>query len=201
VELAGHVKFRGKWYPAVRDLKLPPLPRTAAARRAATGPQIVVNSNSHKCLDVANYGTSNLDNVQQWTCHVPAETQNQLWNIVFVEYYIDQNNVRHSVYNFKESGTNECLEAYNWGVSDGTNVDIYNCAPASQTHGNQLWIADGGMGHLYNLGATVARGTWVTLDVVCTSRTGYGTNNGANVQLWHQTSTNGCGGANQEWDW
>ena len=201
VELIGHEQLTGTSYPVVRDLNVPALPGVPAERSMAVGVDpIVVNSNSFKCLDVANYGTSNLDNVQQWTCHLP-QTQNQLWNLSFVEYFIDQGNVRHSVYNFKESGTNECLEAYNWGVKDGTNVDIYACAPAGQHHGNQMWIADGGSGRLYNFGATVARSSWIALDVVCTAGTGYGKNSGANVQLWHQTSTNSCGGKNQEWDW
>jgi hypothetical protein len=201
--LAGYTVIHGKRYPVVRDPELPALPRRAAAARTASGfdPNIVNNS-SGKCLDVANYGTSNLDNVQQWTCHNP-QTQNQLWSFYFVENYVDQQGVTWPVYNIKEHGTNECLDAYNWGVKDGTNVDIYNCAPASQRHGNQLWIPEvpGGPSHVWNLAASADRGQWVGLDVVCTSGTGYGMNNGANVQLWHDTLSNSCGGDNQLWDW
>ncbi len=203
VELTGYNLFHGKWYPVVRDPGLPPLPRTSvAAHRASVIDPNIVNNRSGKCLDVANYGTSNLDNVQQWTCHSP-QTQNQLWSFYFVENYVDPRGVTWPVYNIKEHGTNECLEAYNWGVKDGTNVDIYNCAPASQRHGNQLWIPEvpGGPSHLWNLGASASRGQWVGLDVVCTSGTGYGNNNGANVQLWHDTVSNGCAGDNQLWDW
>ncbi|HLG77998.1 MAG TPA: RICIN domain-containing protein [Ktedonobacteraceae bacterium] len=178
-------------------------PSHPSAITASGGNFIIVNYNSDKCLDVANYGTSNLDNVQQWTCHSPS-TQNQLWSAHYVTSWTDPNTgVTYDVVQFIEQGTNECLEAYNWGTSDGTNVDIYNCAPASQMHENQLWIIETDQTYTYeyiwNYGATLLRGLGIALDVVCTSGTNNGQNNGANVQLWHETTNSACYGNNQIW--
>lgn len=154
----------------------------------------IVNYNSGKCLDVANYGTSNGDNVQQWNCHSPSTT-NQLWiavptNKTWSGYPVDQ---------IVEFGTDECLDASGWGTGNGTNVDIWQCGSSMQN--NQLWIVQSTSWNTYiwNYGATVARGIHVNLDVVCTSATNYGQSNGANVQLWQDAPNSACSGHNQIW--
>jgi Ricin-type beta-trefoil lectin domain-like/CHAP domain len=161
----------------------------------------IVNFNSGKCLDVANYGTGNGDNVQQWDCHSPSTT-NQLWIAVPVTSWTDpQTGSSYYVDEIIEYGTDECLDAYGWGTGNGTNVDIWQCGSSVQN--NQLWIVPPPPYYyniyIWNYGATVARGIHVNLDVVCTTATNYGQKNGANVQLYQDAPNSSCHAQNQIW--
>jgi len=205
VTVVGTSEVDGHQVPTLKDSALAPLPTNAAGSThikpaVSSGSVNLVVDISDRCADVANYGTGNLDNVQQWACHVPR-TQNQSWNFVVVANYIDAAGNEYNVDQIIEDGTNECMEAYNWGVNNGTNVDIYNCAPAEQMHGNQLWIVDPDHGGIWNYGATVDRSSWISLDVVCTAATGDAHNNGANVQLWQSNTQSPCYGENELWNW
>jgi len=84
-------------------------------------------------------------------------------------------------------------------VTNGSDVDIYNCAPVEQMHGNQLWLVERGSHRIGNYGASIDRGSFIALDVVCTKETKYGKQPGTKIQIWQEDPGNSCAGYNQKW--
>ncbi|MGW4895064.1 RICIN domain-containing protein [Kitasatospora sp. NPDC004240] len=84
----------------------------------------LINSNSGKCLEVADWRTDNGAPVRQWDCTGGA---NQIWEFRQVNYYAGEMLVN------KHSG--KCLEIGGWSTADGTPASQWDC------HGglNQVW--------------------------------------------------------------
>jgi hypothetical protein len=74
---------------------------------------------------------------------------------------------------------NKCLDAYNWGTSNGTPAAIWDCTGAA----NQQWNVN-------------PDGTITSVQSgLCLEAAGLGTTNGTKLQLWS------CwGGSNQKWN-
>lgn|GEM_PF-2380119 len=128
----------------------------------------VINVNSGKCLDAADWGTGNGTALQQWTCNTPP-ADNQLW-----QFQPTGNGYYHVISRHAPSKS--------WDVTGG---------PAATNNGTpiQLWDFAGGTnqqwqptssGGLYQF---VARNSSKCLDVKDTSDS-----NGARLQQWACTA-------------
>jgi mannan endo-1,4-beta-mannosidase len=143
---------------------------TGAAQIVSGDIYSIIARHSGKALDVANAGTVDGTNVQQWTNY---SYSNQQWIIT------DASSGYYKV--SPVSSTDKVLDVSGSGTADGTNVQIWTNYNAT----NQQWqfVANGSY---YNI---KARNSGKCLDVSSAS-----TADGANVQLWT------CGsGTNQQW--
>jgi len=90
-------------------------PIPAAATPATYYPNIIVNGNSAKCLEIENSSPSNGARAQQWTCVGQAGAY---WGL----RYLDQ-----TTFNIINLGSNKCLEIENSSSSNGARAQQWDC--------------------------------------------------------------------------
>ncbi|MDI1465156.1 RICIN domain-containing protein [Catellatospora sp. KI3] len=125
----------------------------------------VINTNSGKCLDDADWSTGNGASLQQWTCSAPAAA-NQLWQLRPTSggyYQVVNRNAATLVWDV-DGGTG--------ATGDGTQVHLWSYVGGT----NQQWQPVALGGGLYRF---VARHSGKCLDVRDVS-----TANGARLQQW-----------------
>ena len=129
----------------------------------------LINRNSGKVAEVANFSTADGGNVQQWTS---TGTTSQQWSFV---------SVGGGYYNVINRNSGKCLDVNGASTADGANVQQWTCGSGT----NQRWqlIA---VGSYYEL---KAQHSGKVLDVV-----GNGAADGVNIDQWTWNSGN-----NQQW--
>jgi hypothetical protein len=130
----------------------------------------LINRNSGKVLEVANFSTADGGNVQQWTS---TGTTSQQWS------FVAQAGGYYEIIN-RNSG--KALDVVGNGTADGVNVDQWTWNSGN----NQQWTLTAVAGGYYKL---INRNSGKALDVV-----GNGTADGVNVDQWTDN-----GGNNQQW--
>jgi Ricin-type beta-trefoil lectin domain-like len=151
----------------------------------------MLNGNSFKCLEVYNWGTSNGDQVDQWSCGTPQQA-NQTWEWQ-LEGSISLSGGSGEccdIFELVNQHSGKCLEAYNWGTTDKTKIDQWTC----YTDANQEWLEDPGIAcyqtrPFYNWNAYLQGKPSMVFEVYQQSKA-----NGAVVDLYQDN-----GGANQTW--
>ena len=132
-----------------------------------TGWIMLANQNSGKCIDNANWGTSNGSVLQQWDCgNAPA---NQQWQFQATDSGYYKVVSRHA--------PGLAWDVANWGTSNGSKLQLWSYGGGN----NQQWqpISLGGGNYKF-----VARNSGKCLDVP-----GAATWNGAQLQIWDCNGT------------
>jgi hypothetical protein len=129
----------------------------------------LINRNSGKVAEVANFSTADGGNVQQWSS---TGTSSQQWRFV---------SVGSGYYNVINRNSGKCLDVNGVSTADGANVQQWTCGSGT----NQRWQLIV-VGSYYEL---KAQHSGKVLDVV-----GNGTADGVNVDQWTWNSGN-----NQQW--
>jgi alpha-galactosidase len=130
----------------------------------------MINRNSGKVAEVANFSTADGGNVQQWTS---TGTSSQQWSFV---------SVGGGYYNVINRGSGKCLDVSGASTTNGANVQQWTCGSGT----NQRWSLTSLTGGYYRL---TAQHSGQVLDVV-----GNGTADGVNIDQWPSN-----GGNNQQW--
>ena len=153
---------------AVRTNTPGPTPTTGAFPVAGTYYRLI-NRNSGKVAEVANFSTADGGNVQQWSW---TGTSSQQWSFV---------SVGSGYYNVINRNSGKCLDVNGVSTADGANVQQWTCGSGT----NQRWQLIV-VGSYYEL---KAQHSGQVLDVV-----GNGTADGVNIDQWPWNSGN-----NQQW--
>jgi glucosylceramidase len=151
---------------------------TATATATPSGGQTIANGtyriiarHSGKALDVANNGTADGTNVQQWTY---GGGNNQRWNVT---------HLGSGQYQIQSVSANKALDVANVGTTNGSNVHIWTYVAGN----NQKWT-------ITSVGSGYYRVSPVHAPALALDVSGPSTADGANVHVW----TYG-GGTNQQW--
>jgi hypothetical protein len=123
--------------------------------------QIRTGTAADKCVDVANAGTADGTNVQQWTCN---GTDAQRWQLI---------NVANDVYEIHTVLSDKCLDVAGSGTANGTNVQEYTCNGGVNQHWRVRALGNSG----YELMPQTAANK-------CLHVSGGGTADGTNIIQW-----------------
>lgn len=137
-----------------------------SAQTLSNGTYRIVARHSGKVLEVANHGTANGSNVQQWTYDGGG---NEHWIVT---------GLGGGQYQIVGVESNKCLDAYKSGTTNGTNVQVWTYGGAS----NQKWTITATDSGYYRISPVHAAA--MALDVSSAS-----TADGANVYIWTYAST------------
>jgi Ricin-type beta-trefoil lectin domain len=165
--------------------------RSASIRPAAYRTDEITNSNSSKCLEVNGWSKSNGAQVDQWTCYSGHANQTWEWQLEGSVSIPGGSNECCDLFELVNQNSGKCLEAYNWGTSNGTKIDQWTC----YDDGNQEWIEDPGIPCSYqsvtfaNYNAYLLGNGGMVFEVYQQSKS-----NGAKVDLYQSN-----GGLNQHW--
>ena len=112
---------------------------------AASRTDEITNENSGKCLEVYNWGTANGDQVDQWTCGNHQANQTWEWELEGSVSIPGGSGDCCDIFELVNQHSGKCLEAYNWGTSNGAKIDQWTC----YNDGNQDWLEDPGVSCSY----------------------------------------------------
>jgi hypothetical protein len=129
----------------------------------------LINRNSGKVAEVANFSTADGGNVQQWTS---TGTSSQQWSFV---------SVGGGYYNVINRNSGKCLDVSGASTANGANVQQWTCTGGNNQHWQPIAV-----GSYYEL---KVQHSGQVLDVV-----GNGTADGVNIDQWPWNSGN-----NQQW--
>ncbi|MER7768620.1 RICIN domain-containing protein [Kitasatospora sp. NPDC096140] len=155
------------------------LPATPAS--ASTGgfriptSSTVVNANSGKCLEIADWSTDNGAPARQWDCTGGA---NQRW-----DYVPDSGGFR-----LVNRNSGKCLEIADWSRDNGAPARQWDCTGGW----NQHWNYAGSIGSRNELGLVNLNSAFL-LEIA-----DWRTDNGAPARQWQSSTTGVCQG-NQAW--
>ncbi|MER7585758.1 RICIN domain-containing protein [Kitasatospora sp. NPDC097691] len=135
----------------------------------------VVNANSGKCLEIADWSTDNGAPARQWDCTGGA---NQRWD------YRQANGIMMLV----NHNSGKCLEIADWRTDDGAPARQWDCTGGW----NQGWLYRG------DIGPNKAMGLSNLNSAALLEIADWRTDNGAPARQWHD-STVGVTPANKAW--
>ncbi|WP_371493548.1 RICIN domain-containing protein [Kitasatospora sp. NBC_00374] len=162
---------------AVALLAVLPVTPASAAGGGFTGPSstTVVNANSGKCLEIADWRTDNGAPARQWECTGGAH---QLWDF----------KQAHGITMLVNRNSKKCLEIADWRRDDGAPARQWEC-----TEGwNQGWLYVGQIGPRKELGLSNLNSASL-LEIA-----DWRTDNGAPARQW-SGGTAGVVAANKAW--
>ncbi|MGW4382797.1 RICIN domain-containing protein [Kitasatospora sp. NPDC004531] len=145
----------------------------SAAQPYKVGSVRLINNNSNKCLEVADWRTDAGAPVRQWDCTGGA---NQQWDEI-------ADRVDPGIRYYRNANSGQCLEIGGFNASNGATANQWPC----NWGGNQIW-------RNYPGKLQTDAAYWGAAVGKCLEIADWRTDNGAPARLWDCTS-----GANQGW--
>ncbi|MGW0515807.1 RICIN domain-containing protein [Crossiella sp. NPDC003009] len=147
----------------------------------------LVNVNSGKCLEIADYGTHNGARAQQWRCE-GVHSQHWVWHYLSNS---TQGSIEWRHYWLKNRHSGKCLEIADSSTANGARAQQWDCDGRA---GGQIWTIAYTSGSTFPLRRGSLENGFVStrcLEIADSSKA-----NGARAQQWQCANIN-----TMNWDW